>query len=134
MLRSILVSVCFSSVGMGFSFRVKALRFLFKAFSIRFVYACSLHVHFMFTCPRTPPHPTHPISDHYRPLFQGKICFRTFFDPVRKTEFINPISISLKWHILTVSRLFEERISALKLHINNTFQHFKQNNISNFIF
>jgi len=34
--------------GMGFSFRVKALRFMFKAFSIRFVYTCSLHVPSMF--------------------------------------------------------------------------------------
>ena len=50
MLRSILVSVLFLSAGMGFSFRVKALRFVFKAFSIRFVYTCSLHVPFMLPC------------------------------------------------------------------------------------
>ena len=61
---------------MGFSFLSKALRLIFKAFSIRFVYTCSLHVPFRFPCPPTPPippiPPTHPISDHYpttiRPL------------------------------------------------------------------
>ena len=47
---SICVSVWFLSAGMGFSFRVKALRFIFKAFNIRFVYTCSLHVPFIFPC------------------------------------------------------------------------------------
>ena len=51
MFRSILVSVRFLSAGMGFSFRVKALRSLFKTCRIRFVYTCSLHVPFMFPCP-----------------------------------------------------------------------------------
>ena len=51
MFCSYCVSVWFLSAGIGFSFRVKALRFIFKAFSIRFVYACSLHVPFIFPCP-----------------------------------------------------------------------------------
>ena len=42
----ICVSVWFLSAGMGFSFRVKALRFIFKAFSIRFVYACYISCSF----------------------------------------------------------------------------------------
>ena len=53
MVRSILVKVRFVSAGMGFSFRVTALRFISKAFRIRFVYTCSLHVAFMFPCPTT---------------------------------------------------------------------------------
>ena len=38
---------------MGFSFRVKALRFIFREFCIRFVDTCSLHVPFIFPCPPT---------------------------------------------------------------------------------
>ena len=41
------------SGGMGFSFRVKALRFIFEAFSIRLFYTCFLHVPFMFPCTRS---------------------------------------------------------------------------------
>ena len=48
MFRSILGSVWFLSAGIV---RVKALRFIFKAFSTRFVYTCSLHAPFMFPCP-----------------------------------------------------------------------------------
>ena len=45
-------------------------RFLsFKAFSIQFVYTCSLNVPLMFRCQPTPPHPSNirPLSDHRRP-------------------------------------------------------------------
>ena len=53
----------------GFPFERKALRFIFKAFSIRFVYTCSLHVPFMFPCPPTlpPTPPTHPPT--HRPTY-----------------------------------------------------------------
>ena len=86
----IYVSVRFLSAGMGFSFRVKALRLNFKAFSIRFVYTCSLHIPFMFPC--SPPLPDHYLTT-IRPLFlfsenhkkSSKIVFSNLLAPWQET-------------------------------------------------
>ena len=74
---------------MAFSFRVKALRFIFQAFSIRFVYTCSLHVPFIFPCLPHPTHPTHPrtrpLSDHRRPLSDHRRQHTTTIRPLTTT-------------------------------------------------
>ena len=50
-----------------------------------------------------------------------RVCYIESFDPCStlygKHMFMHPISISLKWPILTVSPLFENSISALNLNI-----------------
>ena len=51
MFSSGLVSVWFLCGRTRCSFRVKTLRFMFKAFDIRLVYTCAIHVPVMFHCP-----------------------------------------------------------------------------------
>ena len=111
---------------MGFSFQVKALRLIFKAFSIRFVDTCSLHAPFMFPYLSTPTHQSNirPLSDHYPTTIRPQTTtipektFSTLFRPyIEKVMLINPISIPcLKWPILIFSPLFENRIPAVDLH------------------
>ena len=97
MFRSILVSVWSLSTDMGFCFRVKVWRFIFKAFSIRFVYACSLHVPFMFPCPVY----LYIDFNWFFANIRENIFVDPFFDPIqRKSMFKDPVSVSLKWPIL----------------------------------